>query len=110
MDYQTAHNLLITQGMDATQHSDSLLSRLKQGSPPVPGQVTQILLALKVVLDALKDATAIDRDLAYSLLLLSIQSHEYFDNGDRAGVEWAPMLKEDLDRISGAVESIFRGS
>lgn len=96
--------------MDATQHADSLLSRLKQGIPPIPGQVTQILLALKVVLDALRDETVIDRELAYSLLLLSTQSREYFDNGDRSGVEWAPLLKEDLDRISSAATSIFRGS
>lgn len=110
MDYQTAHNILITQGLDAAQHPDSLLSHLRQGKAPIPGQVTSILLALKVVFEALRDATTLDRELAYSLLLLSTQSRKFFDAGDRAGTEWAPLLSEDLDRIATAVESIFRGS
>jgi hypothetical protein len=110
VDYQTAYHLLMTQGMDASQHPESLLKHLQQGRSPVPGQVTQILLALKVVFDASRDAPTIDRDLAYSLFLLATQSREYFEQGDRAGVEWAPLLKEDLDRISAAVQSIFRGS
>ena len=109
MDYQTAHNLLISQGIDADQQADSLLHCLRQGIPPVPGQVTTILLALKVVFEAVRDATQLDRDLAYALLLLSTQSRQYFDQGDQAGVEWPPLLDEDLNRIAAGVKGIFAG-
>ncbi len=108
MDYQTAHNILITQGTDTTQQPDSLLSCLSQGKPPVPGQVTTILLALKVVFESLRDATSLDRELSYSLFVLATQSRHHFDIGHRAGIEWPPLLNEDLDRIAAAVQSIFK--
>lgn len=109
VDYQTAYNLLITQGLDADRQTDALLTRLKQGMPPVPGQVTSILLALKVVFEALKDFTQLDRDLAAALHLLTVNSRQQFEAGYRAGIEWPPLLAEDLNRIAIAVQSIFLG-
>jgi len=109
VDYQTAHNLLISQGLDAAQQPDSLLACLHQGKPPIPGQVTTLLLALKVVFEALREATQLDRELAYSLLILSTQSRQQFDRGVQSGVEWPPLLDEDLERIAAAVRSIFKG-
>ncbi|EKQ69691.1 hypothetical protein OsccyDRAFT_2332 [Leptolyngbyaceae cyanobacterium JSC-12] len=109
MDYQTAYNLLITQGLDADQQDDALLTRLRQGLPPVPGQVTSILLALKVVFEALKDHTQLDRDLAAALHLLTINSRQQFEAGHQAGVEWPPLLDEDLTRIAISVSNIFLG-
>ncbi len=109
VDYQTAHNILITQGTDAAQHPDSLLQCLSQGKPPIPGQVTTILLALKVLFEGLREATQLDRELAAALFILATQSRQYFDAGDRAGIEWTPLLNDDLDRIARAVHSIFQG-
>lgn len=110
MDYQTAHNILIRQGLDTAQQEDRLLNHLQQGRPPVPGQVTEILLALKVVFEALRAATVIDRELAYALFLLATQSRHYFILGHQAGVEWTPLLDEDLASITAAVQRILRGS
>lgn len=110
MDYQTAHRLLVSQGMATAENPDALLIRLQQGSPPVPGQITSILLALKVVFEALKDAAVIDRELACSLHLLSNESRYYFDRGHRTGITWPPLLDEDLTRIATTVKSIFMGS
>jgi len=110
VDYQTAHNILVRQGMDADQHPDSLVNHLQQGKPPLPGQVTEILLALKVVYESLKEAQSLDRELVYSLFLLSTQSRQYFASGHKAGVEWPPLLDEDLQRITSAIISILRGS
>jgi hypothetical protein len=110
VDYQTAHNVLVTQGIDAEQTPDSLINQLKQGNPPVPGQVTSVLLALKIVFEALKDAVAIDRELACSLYILASDTRQNFAAGQQAGVEWPPLLDEDLERISAGVKSIFCGS
>lgn len=109
MDYQTARNLLITQGLDAPRQPDALLTRLLQGQPPIPGQVTTILLALKVVFEALKDATELDRELVYSLYLFALSSRQAFEDGKRRGVDWPPLLDEDLERIACSVKSIFAG-
>lgn len=109
MDYQTARNLLIAQVMDAPHQSDALLTRLTQGQPPIPGHVTTVLLALKVVFEALKDATQLDRELVYSLYLFALKSRQAFEDGKRAGVDWPPLLNEDLERIARSVKSIFAG-
>jgi hypothetical protein len=109
MDYQTAYNLLLSQGIDAAQSSDTLVSRLSQGHAPIPGQVTSVLLALKVVYEALKDATGLDRDLACSLHVLARESRQQFINGCQAGIEWPPLLDEDITRIANSVHDIFSG-
>ena len=110
MNYETARKILIDQVLTTENHPDSLLMRLQQGKPPVPGQITSILLALKVVFESLKEASTLDRDLAYALFELSIKTQQLFAAGRKAGVDWPPLLKEDLLRISLAAESIFSGT
>jgi hypothetical protein len=109
MDYKTARSLLINQGTTSDQNTDAFLVRLKQGKAPIPGQVTSILLALKVVFEALRTVTTLDRELVFGLYLLSVESRQYFETGFQAGVDWPPLLEEDLKRISRAVKSIFAG-
>jgi hypothetical protein len=109
MDYKTACGFLINQGTTSDQNPDAFLVRLKQGKAPVPGQVTNILLGLKIVFEALRTAPTLDRELVYSLYLLSFESRKLFDAGHQAGVNWPPLLDEDLKRINRAVKSIFAG-
>jgi hypothetical protein len=109
MNYETARKLLIDQTITTEENPDALLTRMKQGKPPVPGQITSILLALKVVFEALKDAKSLDRELALALYQLSIKAQQLFGAGRKAGVDWPPLFKEDLLRISLAAESIFSG-
>ncbi|MEH2193139.1 MAG: Dethiobiotin synthetase [Nostoc sp.] len=109
MNYETARKLLIDQTIATEENPDALLTRMKQGKPPVPGQITSILLALKVVFEALKDAKTLDRELALTLYQLSIKAQQLFAAGRKAGIDWPPLLKEDLLRISLASESIFSG-
>lgn len=111
MDYKTARNFLIDQGMalETQRNPDAFLLRLKKSQPPIPGQVTNLLLALKVVFDTLQEAPMIDRQLIYALYLLSLESVKQFEAGNRAGVVWPPLLQEDVDRIALAVKSIFSG-
>ncbi|NEQ22473.1 MAG: Dethiobiotin synthetase [Microcoleus sp. SIO2G3] len=109
MDYKTACGFLINQGTKSDQNPDAFLVRLKQGKAPVPGQVTNILLALKIVFEALRTASTLDRELVYSLYLLSFESRQLFNAGYQAGVSWPPLLDEDLKRINRAVKSIFAG-
>lgn len=96
--------------MATNQDAEALLIRLKQGQPPIPGQVTSILLALKVVFEALRDAPTIERDLASALHLLAVESRQQFDIGRKTGTAWPPLLDEDLTRIAIAVKSIFLGT
>lgn len=109
MNYETARKLLIDQTIITEENPDALLMRMKQGKPPIPGQITSILLALKVVFEALKDAKSLDRELALALYQLSIKAQQLFSAGRKADVDWPPLLKEDLLRISLASESIFSG-
>lgn len=110
MDYKTARSFLIAQGTASEQNPDAFLVRLKQGQAPVPGQVTNILLALKIVFEALQTASALDRELVYSLHLLSFESRQLYEAGRQTGADWPPLLDEDLKRISRAVKSIFAGT
>ncbi|MCW5313700.1 Dethiobiotin synthetase [Nostoc sp. KVJ3] len=109
MNYETARKLLIDQTITTEENPDALLTRMKQGKPPVPGQITSILLALKVVFESLKDAKTLDRELALALYQLSIKAQQLFAAGRKVGIDWPPLLKEDLLRISLASESIFSG-
>ncbi len=106
MDYETARRLLIDQSREAL-NSDTFLARLQQGQPPIPGQVTSILLALKVIFEALKGEAVLDRDLSYALYLISSESRRFFEAGLKKQSDCPPLLNEDLDRISAAVKSIF---
>jgi hypothetical protein len=110
MNYETARKLLLNQTVTTDENSDALLMRMKLGKPPVPGQITSILLALKVVFESMKDAPHLDRELAFALYQLGVKPQQIFVAGRKAGVDWPPLLKEDLLRISLATESIFSGS
>lgn len=109
MDYETARNLLVLQGNPDASDTEALLIRLKQGRPPVPGQVTTLLLALKIVFEALRETDILERQLVYALHRLAIDSRQQFEIGQAQGVEWPPLLSEDLTRIGQAVRSIFSG-
>lgn len=109
MDYKTARSFLITQGMASEQNFDALLVRLKMGKAPIPGQVTNILLALKIMFENLQGAANLDRELIYALYQLSYESRQRFEAGRQSGVNWPPLLDEDLKRITTAVKSIFAG-
>lgn len=109
MDYQTARQILFQQVRDSNADTDSFLSRLRQGKPPIPGQVTNILLALKLVNDSLARESVIERGLSYVLYILAYDSRRYFEAGKQQGVMWTPLLNEDLERIAVAVEKIFLG-
>ena len=111
MDYKTARSFLIDQAsITEMGQPDTFLLRLQEGKPPIPGQVTSILLALKVVFDGLKDAAALDRQLVYALYVLGFDSRQLFDRGEQTGVTWPPLLDEDITRIATAVRSIFSGT
>ena len=110
MNYETARKFLIAQTIATEENPDSLLMHMQQGKPPVPGQITSILLALKSVYGELKDAPAIDKELACALYTLSVKTQQLFAVGRKAGVDWPPLFKEDLLRIAIAVESIFSGT
>ncbi|MBE9052833.1 Dethiobiotin synthetase [Nostocales cyanobacterium LEGE 11386] len=109
MNYETARKLLIAQTLTTEDNPDALLMRMKLGKPPVPGQITSILLALKVVFESMKEAPNLDRELAFALYQLGVKAQQIFVAGRKAGVDWPPLLKEDLLRISLATESIFSG-
>ena len=107
MDVKTAQHVVITQANAA--ENDSFLARLRQKSAPVPGQVTSLLLALKVIHEHLKPAHSIDRDLAYALHQLAYEGRQYYEQGKQSNVEWPPLLNADLERIAIAVSQIFKG-
>jgi len=109
MDYKTARNFVITQATPSDQNKDAFMVRLKSQKPPVPGQITNILLALKMIFEGLRDSSTLDRELVHSLYLLAYESREQFEAGRRASANWPPLLHEDLKRIARAVESIFSG-
>jgi hypothetical protein len=108
MNYEIARKLIIDQ-TKTENNLDTLFNRLQQGKPPVPGQITSILLGLKVVFEALKEASSLDRELTFALYKLGVKAPQLFAAGRKAGVEWPPLLREDLQRMSLAVESIFSG-
>ncbi|KKJ00806.1 hypothetical protein [Prochlorothrix hollandica] len=107
MDYPTAYRFLTQQGQADPQDGEALLVRLSRGQPPIPGQITTVLLALKVVYEGLRGAPTLERDLANALYTLARDSRHWFEQGHRQGVDWPPLLGDDLRRISEAVGYIF---
>lgn len=109
MDFDTACQFLVQQTVapKEAQAEDTFLARLKQGQPPIPGQVTSMLLALKAVYDGLHHEPMLSRELVQALFSLSYESRQLFDHGQRQGVEWPPLLDDDLKRIAIAVKSIL---
>jgi hypothetical protein len=112
MNYKTARNFLLTQGtaLQTQQNPNDLLMMLKLGKPPVPGQMTSILVALKIVFDVVQQEANLDRELTLALHLLCYESYRLYVEGRFAGVEWPPLLDQDIDRIAYAVRSIFAGT
>lgn len=107
MDFSTARAFILNQTLPPQDKLDTFSLRLQQGQPPIPGQVTSILLALKVLFEGLQTADKLERELGHALFVLSYESRALYDAGLKAGVEWPPMLDEDLNRIALAVKSIF---
>lgn len=107
MDFKTARQLVIDQTLPEYETSDTFLSRLRQGQPPVPGQVTSLLLALKAIHVNLSQAPALDRDLAQALFLIAYESRNLFGAARVSRVLWPPLLDEDLERIAIATYKIF---
>ncbi|MEL6938063.1 MAG: Dethiobiotin synthetase [Cyanobacteria bacterium J06598_1] len=107
MDFQTALQALLTQTLPQHETDATFLGRLRRGYPPVPGQVTSLLLALKVVHSGLKGDVALNRELAHALFLATYESRNLFESGRAAGTNWPPLLDEDLERIAIAAYKIF---
>lgn len=107
MDVKTAQHVIMTQA-DMTV-SNSFLARLYQHQPPVPGQVTSLLLALKTLADNLKTAKQLDRTLVYALHQLAYESRQCYERGKHAKVEWPPLLDADIERIAVVTAQLFKG-
>lgn len=107
MDLRTACEFLASQTLPELETQDTFLGRLRQGQPPVPGQVTSLLLALKVIRGSLQGATALDRQLAQSLFLVAYESRNLYEVGRTERVDWPPLLDDDLARIAIATYAIF---
>jgi hypothetical protein len=107
MDLKTACDLIKKQTNTVAPEDETFLARLKQFQPPIPGQVTALLLALKVLTDQLKQEANLDRSLANALYRLAYESRQYYEQGRRQGIEWPPLLDEDLTRIAIAITQIF---
>ncbi len=107
MDFKTACQLVIEQTLPKYETSDTFLGRLRQGQPPVPGQVTSLLLALKAIHANLLQAPTLDRNLAQALFLIAYESRNLFGAARMSRVMWPPLLDEDLERIAIAAYKIF---
>ncbi|MCC5896501.1 MAG: Dethiobiotin synthetase [Phormidium sp. BM_Day4_Bin.17] len=111
MDEQTARNFILDQGMalQERRNANAFLILLQQGKSPVPGQMTSLLLALKILYQSLEGASHIDRPLAYALHRLARDSRHHFEEGRRKRVAWSPLLISDLERLDQLVSSILSG-
>ena len=110
MDFDTAHQFLLQQTLSSTDDQrETFIACLGQGKPPVPGQVTSLLLALKVIYEALKDEPVLDRTLLRALLVLIDDSGHRYRQGTAEGVVWPPLLADDLTRLRQAARAIVTG-
>ena len=107
MDFDTARRFLLAQTLTPVSGQTSFIDCLRQGTAPVPGQVTSILLALKTLAQFLKDEPAIEKPLGLALFILSYESRQLYLQGQRNNVDWPPLLDEDLTRIAQAVHSVW---
>lgn len=107
MDFTAACELLVNQTLPEHETGDTFLGRLKQGQPPVPGQVTTLLLALKVIKNGLHQLPSMERKLAQALFLVAYESRNVFEAGRAESVLWPPLLDEDLERIAIAAYQVF---
>jgi hypothetical protein len=107
MDFQTARQSILNQTVDLQPEQQPFIHCLRQGTPPIPGQVTTLLLALRVVGEGLKQEPTLDRRLAHAFFVLTYESRSLYRQHQDAGQEWPPLLNEDLDRIAKAVRDIL---
>jgi hypothetical protein len=107
MDYETARHFLMQQGNPAELAEDTLLARLRQGELPAPGQMATLLLSLNTVFEALRDTDILERQLAYALYLLAIESRQF--QRRQEGVDWPPRLQQELSQVATAIDRIFAG-
>lgn len=110
MDFETACQVLARQTLPRYETDDTFLGRLRQGKPPVPGQVTTLLLALKVIHNSLQESPTLNRELAQALFLAAYESRNLFEVSRTTQVQWPPLLDEDLERIAIAAYKIFAGN
>ncbi|NJL49555.1 MAG: Dethiobiotin synthetase [Leptolyngbyaceae cyanobacterium SM2_5_2] len=110
MDFDTAYQFVLRQTLDPTDDlPDTFVACLRQGKPPIPGQVTSLLLALKVLYEGLKAEPALERSLVQALFALSYESRQLYNQGTKRGVDWPPLLDDDLTRLGKAAQSIILG-
>lgn len=110
MDFDTAHQFLLQQTLSPTDDQrETFIACLRRGKPPVPGQVTSLILALKVLDDGLKDEPVIDRTLLKALLVLIDDSGYFYRQGTAEGVIWPPLLADDLNRLRQSARAIMTG-
>ncbi|MEB3290673.1 MAG: Dethiobiotin synthetase [Leptolyngbya sp.] len=110
MDFDTAYQFVLQQTLAPSDDPrETFITCLRQGRPPVPGQVTSLLLALKVLGEALRDEPALDRPLLRALLVLIDDSGSLYRQGITTGVLWPPLLADDLNRLRQAARSILTG-
>ncbi|MGB3135695.1 MAG: Dethiobiotin synthetase [Nodosilinea sp.] len=110
MDFETACEFVVRQTLGTSKDlPDTFIACLRQGKPPIPGQVTSLLLALKVLFEGLKTEPTLDRTLTQALFILSYESRQLYAQGQKTGVTWPPLLDEDLRRIGKAAQSIVFG-
>ncbi|MBE7384550.1 MAG: Dethiobiotin synthetase [Leptolyngbya sp. SIO1E4] len=107
MDFATAHRFLLAQTVLPVPGQTPFIDCLRQGVAPVPGQVTSILLALKTLAPGLRDEPSIERPLGHAFFVLTYESRRLYLQGQQSGVEWPPLLDEDLTRIAEAVRNIW---
>ncbi len=107
MDFETARQFLLGQTL-AGDRSDSFMACLGQGRPPVPGQVTSLLLALKVLFAGLRGEAYLDRSLVQALVTLIHNAPELLRQGQAQGVLWPPLLEADLQRLSQGAQAIIQ--
>jgi hypothetical protein len=107
MDYVAARQILLDQGASgAATQPQTLLNRLSNGQAAIPGQVTEILLALKVAYDSLQGSDSLDRPLVAALHRLAMTSRLAYEKS-RSTTDWPPLLDEDIGRMGAAVQRIF---
>jgi hypothetical protein len=110
MDFDTAYQFVLRQTLNPTDDlPDTFIACLRQGRPPIPGQVTSLLLALKVLYEALKAEPALERPLVQALFALSYESRQLYNQGGQQGADWPPLLDEDLTRLAKAAQLIVAG-
>ncbi len=107
MDFPTARQFILNQTIHLTPEQQPFLYCLRRGEAPIPGQVTSLLLALKVVGTALQGEPTLDRVLAHGLFALAYESRQWFIQGQAQGVDWPPLLAEDVERLAQGVLAIF---